>query len=83
MAKLGPLARAMDWESTARTNPNVGIWWSQMPESRHGEDVVEFMKRDKRYNYRKAIETGRYPTYQKEHNQYRWISDDPALGTGK
>lgn len=65
------LGNMWPWESTARTNSNVQRWWEGMPES-STRDIVDFMKRDKTYNYKSAIDRGLFPTYQPEHKQYRW-----------
>ena len=62
------------WETIARTNPNIQTWWLSIPE--HLEwDIVAFMIYSVRqgiYNYPYAIRLGRFPTYQLEHDEYRW-----------
>ena len=65
------------WQFTALSNPDVRMWWQEMqryPEFRNA-NVLDFMRKQKEsgiYDYQKALESGLTPSFQSEHNQYRW-----------
>ena len=64
------------WQFTALSNPNVQLWWQQMQMmGEKNKDIIDFMRKQKEqgvYDYQKALENNTVPSYQTEHNQYRW-----------
>jgi hypothetical protein len=74
------------WKEIARNDPQIKTWYSDLRKSHPDEpvDVVEHMERSirefdggkgKGYDYKTAIESGERPSFVKETNNYRWMSD--------
>ena len=74
------------WKEIARNDPQIRAWYSDLRKSHPGEpvDVVKHMERSirefdggkgKGYDYKTAIESGERPSFVKETNNYRWMSN--------
>ena len=75
-----------NWKYIARNDPQIKAWYKDLRKNHPGEpvDVVEHMQRGiasfdggrgRGYDYKTAIEAGERPSFVKETNNYRWMSD--------
>jgi hypothetical protein len=73
-------------EEIIRKDPAIQAWWKRLPESKTMDiiDFVNLQKKQQIYDYWKAVQNLQLPSYQKEHDQYRWsdigkMSNNPNL----
>ena len=75
-----------NWKSIAKNDPQIKAWYNDLRKSHPGEpvDVIKHMERSiaefnggkgRGYDYKTAIESGERPSFVKETNNYRWMSD--------
>ena len=75
-----------NWKYIARNDPQIKAWYKDLRKNYPGEpvDVVEHMQkgissfdggRGRGYEYKTAIESGERPSFVKETNNYRWMSN--------
>ena len=75
-----------NWKTIAKNDPQIKRWYKDLRKSYPGEpvDVIKHMERSiaefnggkgRGYDYKTAIESGERPSYVKETNNYRWMSN--------
>lgn len=75
-----------DWQKIARNDPKIKAWYTELRKTYPTEpvDVIEHMQRSikefdggkgRGYDYKTAIESGQRPSFVKETNNFRWMSD--------
>lgn len=75
-----------DWQKIARNDPKIKAWYTELRKTypTEPEDVIEHMQRSikefnggkgRGYDYKTAIESGQRPSFVKETNNFRWMSD--------